>query len=848
MSASNQQFDLVHDLQVQLKWQPSFAQAAKNEYMRWLRLRADAGDYVSCKLPPSRVVAMVWNIHRQWTLDYENTCQALGGYIHHYPPAMRMDIEWEQAYAATIHNYKQIYKQDPPSAYWGPAICPYKAIGDDHTPKESKTAHPTGRRASTKRESARNHSNAKITTRQSELTTRRSADIASSTASALKDRANNTPLASSRRKSTKIFKNTVTPNTRDTITTDNDNSRNGPKRRRFPGSSPHFVLKPLAPGEKRKRGRPSFSDYILADDAPPTTPLPKKKDIKTGASEKLLSPRTPVSTRSLGRRRSTTSTRAAASITKKEKSKPLRRIARASNGISSAKTLRDSTSRNKNQTTDSDEIDVASTLPKDVVLEHVVKRPRGRPRKDGSWPTQRTSRKNDIAAKAAIARAAVSKLVSSKSAASKILQANKAGPEAPKATPSEATASKPIPAKSSTVPAQTKESDSGKNEDKKTAPKEETTKKGETVTPPLTETPSIAGGSSGLPAVAKSTPAVPEKPVSKPQPAPNASAKDAAATAKPESAETAATNATSAPTGRMSIAPLTSTSTATRPALPIASATNLPPVQVPGSTPNQVGNSDPVPGPKSKDVIMAEAPRTVGNSVQSPGKAIETADIRMQDLSDKEQTKPPNPSEHSTRDPVFDQIIDAAPVASKDRSADIASGLLPKNVQVGQDVVFPQPGGMNNPAEMDVSMGANQRSEALPGVPGAPATVVLPSNPGTDKILPQVRGYPIGGMTLNPINQPTPLANTVEGGLLPVAPGGLLTKTDSGVPKEGIPGQVGGSEPRPQIKRPRGRPRKEAAWPSNRPKTIGDDGVERTKDVNDPSQALNFPMGPSGTV
>ncbi|KAI0561446.1 hypothetical protein FGB62_82g073 [Gracilaria domingensis] len=222
-------FDLVYELQVELGWEKEFAIAARNEYMRYLQLRAKANDYQACKLTPSRVIAIVWNLHRQWTSDYERTCRALGAFIHHYPPAMRMGLPSEQAYANTVEMYKSHFNENPPDSYWGVPICSNKA-SSSNVDYLSTLNVPENAEAPLQ------------------------------------------PAAKARRRSPAIG------STRDDIVHVGDSNKQIPgavgqtkseakpsKPKKSPGVSRvrhGYVLRPLPPGEKRKRGRPSMSEYI----------------------------------------------------------------------------------------------------------------------------------------------------------------------------------------------------------------------------------------------------------------------------------------------------------------------------------------------------------------------------------------------------------------------------------------------------------------------------------------------------------------------------------------------------------------------------------------------------------
>lgn len=224
--------DLAYELQVEFGWESSFAAAATNEYIRWLRLRAKAYDFESCKLPPSRVVAMVWNVHRQWTLDYANTCVSLGGFIHHYPPAMRVNVAMEQAYSSTIQMYRSEYKQDPPSQYWGPSIADGIDARDNAADGRTTSTTPI-----------KDDLNGNAATSRGVRGRKRS--VKSSVPAQAKALLEGTPSLHN-----------------DGIAKSTSVRKVGRPSRSPTKPEKDFVLRPLAPGEKRRRGRPSAAEYI----------------------------------------------------------------------------------------------------------------------------------------------------------------------------------------------------------------------------------------------------------------------------------------------------------------------------------------------------------------------------------------------------------------------------------------------------------------------------------------------------------------------------------------------------------------------------------------------------------
>ncbi|PXF49723.1 hypothetical protein BWQ96_00375 [Gracilariopsis chorda] len=236
-------FDLVYELQVELGWEKEFAVAARKEYMRYLELRVKAQDFHTCKLTPSRVIAIVWSLHRQWTADYENTCSALGGFIHHYPPVMRMGFASERTYAATVELYKSHFNESPPDSYWGAPICAKSASSTDYLsslhmpPNADMPSHAHGR---TRRRSP---------TAAAAVAVRSSVPSADPVMSAVQHPQVHHPEANAA-----AIKPETKPVKQKKIT-------------RVSRVQQGYVLRPLPPGEKRKRGRPSMSEYIPVSQA-----------------------------------------------------------------------------------------------------------------------------------------------------------------------------------------------------------------------------------------------------------------------------------------------------------------------------------------------------------------------------------------------------------------------------------------------------------------------------------------------------------------------------------------------------------------------------------------------------
>lgn len=330
----------------------------------------------------------------------------------------------EQAYAATVHTYQTIFKEDPPSSYWGPPICSYKPLGpNDPLPVQPLPARDTAprppplRRSPNKRDMSLrgNAVSNKSKLKASEALSRRNSTPVvnvSLTNATDKFRSNIDEGRASRRASVKSAKETAQNSgpqfSEDIIMNEEDASRSAKKtRRKFPGSSSLYILKPLRPGERRKRGRPSFSDYVLASSVAEGVPLPeaKKKDTKTGATEKPTpSKSASTSVPSLRRRRPIPSPTkplpVSSGITKKEKTytKPARRVARppaaALNSQPPAPLPDKADPKEDPKSTDKGSTPAQLAAKEDDDGAVHIKRPRGRPRKDGSWPVPRGSKTN----------------------------------------------------------------------------------------------------------------------------------------------------------------------------------------------------------------------------------------------------------------------------------------------------------------------------------------------------------------------------------------------------------------------------------------------------------------------
>ena len=257
--------DRPYELQLDLGWAPDFSQAAVKEYMRYLQLRAKEQDFHDCKLPPSRLVGMVWSLHRQWTNDYQNTCSKLGGFIHHFPPAMRLSASREQAYSNTFHIYKTQFCEEPPAAYWGAPI---------YRPNPAFTArYPTN-------DTPRNKSLSPNSNNQN--------DHPNNIHQQYDDNFQlyDDPDACNQLNNRSEFNHRKRPHN-DTDLSDLPPSDSNPNLQ-YQRNSPYnhqpeelidqqaldpylherrrYVLRPLRPGEKRRRGRPSFSEYVTFEE------------------------------------------------------------------------------------------------------------------------------------------------------------------------------------------------------------------------------------------------------------------------------------------------------------------------------------------------------------------------------------------------------------------------------------------------------------------------------------------------------------------------------------------------------------------------------------------------------
>lgn len=753
--------DLVHELQVELGWDPDFASSAHDEYKKWLNLRAKAGDYTNCKLPPSRVVAMVWNQHRNWTLDYERACAQFGGYIHHFPPAMRMNNAREQAYAATIHTYKALYKQDPPQSFWGPAICSYKPLSSENDVSDldgtgdalaeaPRRALPSLRRTPARRDSQVHRSNvpspklkekpaSEPAGRRSSYSTR----LASDDGGPLPDKPSSSPvdLPKFARRKSKESKASPAGRVDEVVVAGEGTPRSTKMKGKKKMSGSLYVLRPLAPGEKRKRGRPSFSDYVLVSEASKGSLDQKKKETKAAAPTKPERG-TAVTIR---RRRSVSSpkaTTAAPLIAKKEKThaKSLRRVGRVAASAGAAIVAAVNSKAGAASTSAAGKAP-GSSQPGPEAKEGGVplKRPRGRPRKDGSWPVARLT-------------------------------------------------SGEVSAKQDVTP----------------------------VTKPASDTNS---------AKAAAGPPVEEK------------VKDSEeGEAGPETGKE--------PTDALQQAP---------------------------------------PEKRLEPQSMEGVEGVNADDSTKPSSIIEGGDVQMEDLAAKTGSAKASEPAIGTmpREGTFDQPLDENEMVSKvGTDASNSANAPPKEIP-GNDPVFPQSdslkNSMDNNVEMDVSLGAMGRQDVLPVPPSASMGISAgiqahqnpPPPPGPNFPMAPLKAVPIApapvvpGVTQMPAVPTMPCMPSVpptsgvpqiptgnpivDGAILPMGAPGMA-------PKLGLEGEMDEGEvhqdddPKKPFRRPRGRPRRDAQqWPASR-KPVSDEAVERVKDLSEPPPALNFPMGPSGSV
>lgn len=353
-----QGLDLVYELQVELAWDRDFATGAREEYLRWLELRAKQSDFEVCKYPPSRVVAMVWNLHRQWTMDYEKVCNSLGGFIHHYPPSMRISLPREQAYAATYQLYKTQFDLDPPARYWGPPICQFK---------------PSSAELGVEAEVGTSPSAAQLQTPQRKEPQSTESPRGSGSGRGRRKSASDPPPLTNMEfaQGVNALSDTQNKAIRSTVPAVNFDSKSGSsdplhdlsgkvKKQKRPYRSTKiqqgYVLKPLAPGEKRRRGRPSLSEYI------PVTEVTETQNVAQATSVAVA------------------------------QASPFARRKNGTGKVPETNGMRTQRDSGEADTTDAAAAAASAThaarggLASGQVL---LKRPRGRPRKDGSWPIPR---------------------------------------------------------------------------------------------------------------------------------------------------------------------------------------------------------------------------------------------------------------------------------------------------------------------------------------------------------------------------------------------------------------------------------------------------------------------------
>lgn len=408
--------DLVYEMQAELNWDKEFASLACKEYSRWLELRANARDFQFCKLPPSRVVAMVWNLHRQWTFDYEKACAELGGFIHHFPPAMRLSYSREQGYAVTLQTYKSHFREDPPASYWEPPICPShpdvsppglltQSIGQS---RNAEAIPMSGVLPRLRRKSASNAPQTIGVLAEQQVAQEESTRVIPTERTVLSDPAEPLSIAGGTNPIQRHDERRIERNHGDTVekeakvVTPLRGGRKGQER---------FVLRPLAPGEKRKRGRPSMSDYVpvsqLADahgirenSALLAGENDREQNVPDGSSPswskyaslairkkgKSRSPKTKRNLRAQMRRPSQTADDSTLEYT-----------GSTNHGFPTPERIRNTATTRGSDTTGRKNFDEShkQRLPASVRIGpdgSILRRPRGRPRKDGSWPVPRVMR------------------------------------------------------------------------------------------------------------------------------------------------------------------------------------------------------------------------------------------------------------------------------------------------------------------------------------------------------------------------------------------------------------------------------------------------------------------------
>ena len=102
----------------QTGWPRPFAQAAVDEYRKFLLLAATAGHPVS----PSPAVDEVWHLHLLYTRHYWDVlCPELLGFDLHHEPATGAAADRDKLndwYATTLASYRTIFNAEPPAEFW----------------------------------------------------------------------------------------------------------------------------------------------------------------------------------------------------------------------------------------------------------------------------------------------------------------------------------------------------------------------------------------------------------------------------------------------------------------------------------------------------------------------------------------------------------------------------------------------------------------------------------------------------------------------------------------------------------------------------------------------------------
>jgi hypothetical protein len=227
--------NLVEELVRSYGWSERFAKAAKEQYFRFLELKGRAQDFRTSNLAPSETIHKVWLSHQIWSLDYQFTCTRYGGFIHHFPLSMRDMVARKSAYAATLDAYAKVFGHEPPPLCWEPFGEPSNGVSN--AAGAFKNGEASGAHI------GMDH----IATGEVELPVYLGGvDAALPTA----------PLP------TALARPRKTPVSGPPKVAAVKPEKASEKVMRLKG----LVLRPLAPGESRTRGRPRRSDYVRIED------------------------------------------------------------------------------------------------------------------------------------------------------------------------------------------------------------------------------------------------------------------------------------------------------------------------------------------------------------------------------------------------------------------------------------------------------------------------------------------------------------------------------------------------------------------------------------------------------